>query len=308
MRLRNGKKAAGLLAGVVVAALALTACADDNEDDNGAANGADEPTQISIGVFEGWEEGVAASFLWANLLEEAGYEVNMDYGDAGVIYTGMAQGQFDISFDAWLPTTHEDYWDSYGDQMEDLGIWFDDAPLTIAVNEDSPAQSLTELADHADEYGNQLVGIEPGAGLTRITEDQVIPTYGLEEMDFVPSSTPAMLAELQGSVDRGENIVVTLWRPHWAYDAFPIRDLEDPENALGDPEQIHVFGRDGFSEDFPEVTQWANNFWLNDEELHSLENIMFFENDGQQNEASVEQWLAENPDWIERLKAGELKD
>ena len=36
-------------------------------------------------------------------------------------------------------------------------------------------------------------------------------------------------------VDRSsEDIVVTLWRPHWAYTAFPIKDLEDPQGKLGD--------------------------------------------------------------------------
>jgi glycine betaine/proline transport system substrate-binding protein len=307
--MRISRKSAGLLATAAVTALALTACATDENGEPGTpgdGDGALAGQTITIGVFEGWEEGIAASYLWGHILAEEGAEVNYQFADPAFVYEGVAGGDYDVSFDAWLPATHEDYWAEHGADMEDLGTWFDDAPLTIAVNEDAPIQSLADLADASDQFGNRIVGIEEGAGLTRITRDQVIPTYGLDGMEFLPSSTPAMLTELQAATDAGENIVVTLWRPHWAYDAFPIRDLEDPENALGDPEEIHAFARTGFSDDYPEVTEWISNFWLTDDELHSLENIMFFENEGEQNEESVQQWLDENPDYIDRLKAGEL--
>jgi glycine betaine/proline transport system substrate-binding protein len=303
MRKRN--RFLSLVAGAAALSLALTACGSDGGDNGGSDENDDK--KITIGVFSGWEEGIAASHLWKYVLEQEGYTVDMQFAEAGVIYQGTADGDYDIGFDAWLPATHEDYWAQHGDQMEDLGVWFDDAPLTIAVNEDAPITSLAELADAADQFGNQIIGIEQGAGLTRITQDAVIPTYGLEGMDFVTSSTPAMLAELEAATSAGENIVVTLWRPHWAYDAFPIRDLEDPEGALGAPEEIHAFGRAGFGTDFPEVTEWVGNFWLTPEELHSLENIMFNINEGNDNDGSVEQWISENPDWIDRLKAGELK-
>jgi glycine betaine/proline transport system substrate-binding protein len=299
------RRSAALLAGAAATVLAMTACpADENGE---PADGALAGENITIGVFEGWEEGIAASYLWAHILEEEGATVNLEFADPVFVYEGVAAGDYDVSFDAWLPATHEDYWAQHGDNMEDLGVWFDDAPLTIAVNEDAPIQSLEELGDAADQFNNRIVGIEEGAGLTRITRDEVIPTYGLDGMEFLPSSTPAMLAELEAAIAADEDIVVTLWRPHWAYDAFPIRDLEDPENALGDPEQIHSFARSGFTEEFPEVAEWTNNFWLTDEELSSLENIMFFEHDGEQPEQSVQQWLDENPDYIERLKAGELQ-
>ena len=278
--------------------LGLAACADG---DGGTAGDGDQQN-VTIAIHNGWDEGIAVSYLWANLLESEGYTVEMEYADPGVVYTGLAGGGYDVNFDMWLPITHEDYLEQFGDDMELLGSWYDDAKLTIAVNEDSPVTSLTELADAADEFDNRLVGIEPGAGLTRITKDEVIPTYGLEGMEFIESSTPAMLAELTGATDAGRNIVVTLWRPHWAYDAFPIRDLEDPELSLGEAERIEMAGRSGFNEDFPQLAAWLAVFELTDEQLFSLENIMFNENNGEDNEGSVEQWLDENPGFFDAIK------
>ncbi|MPY80397.1 MAG: glycine/betaine ABC transporter substrate-binding protein [Actinophytocola sp.] len=303
MKIGKRTRISQLIACFATASLALTACGGD-----GGAGGGDggemADKEITIGVFSGWEEGIAASYLWGHIFEEAGAEVSYQTAEAGPVFAGVSRGQFDISFDAWLPATHKDYWKQYGDKLEDIVTWFDNAPLTIAVNKDAPIKSLAELKANADKFKNQIVGIEPGAGLTQITKEDVMPQYGLSNMKLVTSSTPAMLAELKSAVDKGENIVVTLWRPHWAYSAFPIRDLEDPKDALGAPEEIHAFGKQGFSEEFPTATKWLKNFKMTDEQLSSLEEIMFNKNNGKKNEASVEEWLKDNPDFMSSIKEG----
>ncbi|MBO1750921.1 glycine betaine ABC transporter substrate-binding protein [Actinotalea sp. BY-33] len=305
--MRNARRTTTALASAGVLALALTACASDSdttEESSGDAGAAEQSEPITIGVHSGWEEGIAVSHLWKHILEGEGYEVEMETADAGIVFTGLSEGDFDVNFDTWLPQTHASYLEQYGDSLEDLGAWLDDAPLTIAVNEDSPITSLDELAEYADEFDNRIVGIESGAGLTAITQDEVIPTYGLEDMEFLVSSTPAMLTELQAATDAGENIVVTLWRPHWAYDAFPIRDLEDPENALGDADSIHTYAHQDFSGEYPEVAEWISGFRMDADQLHALENIMFNEMDGEDNDAAVEQWLEENPDYVDSIVSG----
>lgn len=304
MRTRTRRTA--LAASAVAVGLALTACASGSgsagsDEEERLANG-DLP-EVAIGVHSGWDEGIAVSALFQTILEEDGYTVESQEADAGVVYTGLTGGDFDVNFDMWLPTTHADYLKEYGDEMEQLGVWYDDARLTIAVNEDAPITSLDELAENADAFGGRIVGIESGAGLTRITQDEAIPTYGLEDMEFVVSSTPAMLAELKGATDAGENIAVTLWRPHWAYDAYPVRDLEDPEGAMGEAEEIHTVGRLGFSEDYPTLTKLIEAFTLTDEQLFSLENLMFNEDGGGDPAASAQAWLEENPDFVPDLKA-----
>jgi glycine betaine/proline transport system substrate-binding protein len=282
--------------------VALAACSSGDPADGDRLENGDLST-VSIGVHSGWDEGIAVSALFSSMLEDEGYTVESQEADPGVVYTGLTGGDFDVNFDMWLPSTHADYLEQYGEEMEQLGVWYDEAKLTIAVNEDAPITSLDELAEHADEFDNRIVGIESGAGLTRITQDEAIPAYGLEGMEFVVSSTPAMLAELKGATDAGENIAVTLWRPHWAYDEYPVRDLEDPEGAMGEAEEIHTVGRLGFSEDYPTLTKLIESFTLTDEQLFSLENLMFNEDGGGDPTGSAEAWLEENPDFVTDLKA-----
>ncbi len=301
----------GLVA--ATAALALAACGNggsagddttDGSDDTGAAeNGGEVNTDpIQIGVPAGWDEGRAVSHLWAAILEEKGFTVELEDAEIGPIFADLASDAgYDLLFDAWLPQTHQSYIDKFGDDIVDMGVWYEGAALTIAVNDDAPITSLAELADNADVFDNRLVGIDPGAGLTQVTEEEVIPTYGLEDMDFVISSTSSMLAELKSAMQDDRDIVVTLWRPHWAYDEYDIRDLEDPEGTLGTAEKIHTFSRATFADDYPQAAEWIGNFTFSDDQLASLENIMFNENDGNDDAGSVQQWLEENPDFIDSI-------
>jgi glycine betaine/proline transport system substrate-binding protein len=283
-----------------VALLGLTACATEPET-NGSGSTGDQKS-LTVGVFNGWPEGEAASYLWKAVLEEKGYDVTLEYADAGPVFAGLSTGDYDVAFDGWLPLTHQTYMDQYGDDLEDLGAWNSDAVLTVAVNEDAPIDSLEELADNAGKFGDRIVGIEPGAGLTAAVADNTIPTYGLEDMEFVTSSTPAMLSELKAALDAGENIAVTLWRPHWAYDEFPIKDLADPEGTLGAAEGIHSIARTGFGADFPELTGWIENWELDSEMLYSLENAMYNSGaDASEYESIVADWIAENQDYVDTL-------
>ncbi len=298
----NKRLLASLAIGAV-AALGLGACATDagsNGGDGDGANGGDK-TSLTIGVFNGWPEGEAASYLWKIILEDKGYDVTLEYADAGPVFAGLSTGDYDVALDGWLPLTHADYVKEYSDVV-DLGAWNEDAVLTLAVNEDAPITSIDELAANADAFGNKIVGIEPGAGLTQATQEQVIPTYGPEDMEFITSSTPAMLAELSAAIDAGENVVVTLWRPHWAYDEFPIRDLEDPEGTLGAEESIHTMARPGFEDDYPQLTEWLKAFTLDSELLYSLENVMYNVDDVPRDFTDVvTQWMSENQEYVDSL-------
>src|SRR5699024_2598866 len=273
-------------AALSVAALALTACGNGGgEDTNGGGNGdagaeGGGGGEVTIGVFNGWEEGIAVSELWAYVLEEEGYDVTLEYADPAPVYSGLSTNDYNVTLDTWLPVTHADYVEEYSEDVVDLGVWNDESSLHLVVNEDAPIDSLDELADNADEFNNEIIGIDPGAGLTQITESEVIPTYGLEDMEYTTSGTPAMLQELESATEAGENIVVTLWRPHWAYDAYPIKDLEDPEGALGDAESIHTYASQEWADDEAnaEVVGWLENFEMDSETLYSLENEMFNEN------------------------------
>jgi len=296
-RVRVPRKAAlaiGAVAALVIAGTGFSAAVQQ-----GGGKG-----EIKVAVFNGWPEGEAVSYLWKHVLEKKGYTVTFEYADAGPAFAGLSTGDYDVALDGWLPTTHATYLKKYADSLVDLGSWNDEAKLTIAVNKDAPIDSLDELAAHSSEFGDRLVGIEPGAGLTEATQNKVIPQYGLGRMKYLTSSTPAMLAELTSAMKAKQNIAVTLWRPHWAYDEFDLKDLKDPKNTLGTAESLHVIGSKGFPSKFPEVAGWLKDFRMDSDSLYSLENVMFNGGESGDYDPIVTTWMTRHKDYVESLTAG----
>lgn len=257
---------------------------------------------IQVGTI-GWTEDVAVNALWGHLMEQRGYTWETTNLEVGGLYSGVAEGELDLFMDAWLPNTHSDYWEQFGDQVNDLVTWYEEAPLTWAVPtyvaENEGITSIADLKGKADLFGGQIVGIEAGAGLTRISKDEVIPTYELGDgYTLVESSTPAMLSALGDAVDNEETILVTLWEPHSAYAKWDLTNLEDPENALGDPDAIHSISSQSFPEDCPNAAAALQNFSISGDALADLE--LKIEEAGEGNETEgVEAWISENQDTVD---------
>lgn len=157
-------------------------CTPGSESEDATEVGVDDDKNITMAVFNGWDETFATVYLLKNVLEEDGYTVDVPELEAGPAYQALARGDVDFITDAWLPLTHSSYIDQVGDQTSPQGCWYDTARNTIAVSEDSPAKSIEDLKEMGDEYDNTIVGIEAGAGLTKAVKENVIPDYGLNQL------------------------------------------------------------------------------------------------------------------------------
>lgn len=242
-----------------------------------------------------WDEAVAVTFLWTNILEAEGYEVELTQVDIAPLYAGVAEGDLDLYLDAWLPLTHGDYAAEYDENWEYLGIWNHNGIQTWAVPDyvDPSIVSLEDLKGKAEMFDGRVVGIEPGGGQMRLSRDEIIPEYGLEEYTLIEGSTSAMLAELDRAVRNEEPVIVLMWHPHWAYQVYPLRDLEDPKGLMSVPEEMHVVAHKGFSDEYPEVADWLGEFEMTDEQIADLVNVVMNEHGVGREAEAVEVWLTQ---------------
>ncbi|MDX2596367.1 MULTISPECIES: ABC transporter permease/substrate binding protein [Streptomyces] len=256
--------------------------------------------EIRIGYIP-WDEGIASTFLWKELLEERGFKVTTTQYTAGPLYTGLATGQLDFETDSWLPATHAEYWKKYGDRLDDLGKWYGPTSLELTVpSYVKDVNSLEDLRDHASEFGGRIVGIEPSAGMMGLLKSKVLKEYGLQgSYDVVDGSTPAMLAELKRAYAKKQPVVVTLWSPHWAYSDYGLKKLKDPRGAWGKGDGVHTLARKGFAADNPEVGTWLKNFSMTEKQLTGLEAAIQKAGKGKEQDA-VRTWLKEHPGQLDR--------
>lgn len=299
MRRRGARFVAVIVAGLLTAGM-LAACGSRDSGGSGSDGGGDKSLTIPIAV--GWDEDIAISYLWQHVLEENGYEVDLQELDVAPVFIGVAKGDFDMFFDVWLPVTHSDYWSKYKDKVEDIKVWYNgSATNEISVPEYMDVSSIPDLEKVGGDVDWTVTGIDPGAGLTRLS-GKALETYGLKDAGYElkTSSTPAMLAALKKATEAKDPIVVTLWHPHWAYKAFPIKDLKDPEGAMGKGEEIHVIGREGLSEDHPDVYKALKSFEMDDTMLADLENTVLQEYEDDP-EAGADAWAEKNKEYVDAL-------
>ncbi|WP_161958405.1 glycine betaine ABC transporter substrate-binding protein [Ornithinimicrobium cavernae] len=278
-------------------ALLLTACSGETQS---TSAGGDEDKNVNIGYIA-WDENIANSFLWKELLEQQGYTVTLTQLEVAALYSGVSQGQLDI-FMAATPRTHEDYWAEFEDQFEVVGQWYDTLIQGVAVPDYVDMDTLEDLAANPEAVGGQIVGIEPGTGLMRQLKDNAVSDYGLDGLKILDGSTPAMLAALDKAITEEEPIAVTLWQPHWAFNKYPVQLLEDTEGSFGENDTYKVIASKEFNGNTEVIDQLAR-FHMEPEELESLELTITEAGQGKEQEA-VREWIADNEDVVNEWTEG----
>lgn len=228
---------------------------------------------LTIGT-NNWAENIAVANLWQQLLTEQGYEVELESVAKSVLFSALAEGDLDVSLELWLPFTDRQFIEPYEDRIEVGEIWYDVKALSgLIVPEYVEIDSIGELAGRGETFAFNgqptIVGIDSGAAIAGQT-DEAIERYALDGFRQINSSEPAMMATLDEAYNNREPLVVTLWRPHWAFAEYDLKYLEDPERVYGEGDDVHWMAREGFTESHPEVAAMLDRWQMSDEQLSSL--------------------------------------
>lgn len=244
------------------------------------------------------DDQVVSTNVIAQVLEEQGYNVNMSSLDIPVVWEAVANQQADATTGAWIPITHQAQYEEFKDDLDDLGPHIDEeARLGLVVPEYMDIDSIEDLEEQTDQ---EIIGIEPGAGIVTAT-DETLETYpNLNDWEQVVSSTGAMNAQLERAINAEEEIIITGWNPYWIFQRYDLKYLDDPEGSMGEAESIHTMARQGLEDDMPEAYEILENF---DWDIDDMESIMLEIEDGKDPEEAASDWIENNRDtvdeWIE---------
>src|SRR5690625_2966979 len=258
-------------------AIVLGACGDTNESstntNNEEANASSEDKELTFGLIT-WPENIAVNNVWKVLLEEKGYDVELNQLDMGIIMESLNTGDLDIGIEVWLPVQDISYYEEYKDTIDfNETPWYENGKVVLVVpNYMDDINSIEDLNENKDLFDGMITGFEPGAGTMEITE-LVIEEYDLD-FELVPSSEPAMLAALREAMNKEEAIVVPLWQPHGIFSELDLKFIDDPKEVYGGVEEIYMAKRMGFAEDYPEVNEWFSKWKVDDETIGDLINYV----------------------------------
>src|SRR5829696_7937953 len=232
---------------LLVLALALTVAALVASCGGGGGGGGSEESAnktLTLGNI-GWTENTAVATLTKVALEkDLGYQdVKLQTLDVGLTFEGVASGDLHAFQDVWMPN-HKDYIAEVENDVEHLDPWYE-GQTTFGLAVPSYMTGVDSIADLNQSGAERIIGIEPGAVISEKIEKNVIPDYNLT-LEHEPSSTAAMLAEVERLYQDEEPFVFPPWCPNpmcgevtgtfGARDfpgQFNFRYLEDPKNSQG---------------------------------------------------------------------------
>src|SRR5215203_4056152 len=307
-RLMNvSKRLLALISALVVAILVVAGCGGGGGGASSTSGGT-----LTLGNI-GWQENVAVANLTKTILEEdLGYQqVELKTLDVGLLFEGVAGGELDAFQDVWIPN-HTQLLSEVENDVEHLKPWYEGS-TTFGLAVPSYMKGVNSIADLNQSGAERIIGIEPGAVITTKIDEHVIPEYNLN-LEHEPSSTAAMLAEVEGLYKDKEPFVFPPWCPNpmcgevSGWDAwggtkdlggdFDFRYLEDPKNSLGnldEPAKISAIVNEDLADDEPVAYAFINNLRLSDKELIALEDAQA--RDGEVK--GVQTWLKDNRDVVQ---------
>ena len=254
--------------------------------------------EITLGLVDGWAEGVAMTNVAKQVLIQQGYTVTIKKAAVDMIFASLANNDVDVFMDTWLPITHKEKVAKFATKLESLGTNFQGARIGLVVPAYVNINSIEELNANKDKFDGKIIGIEKGAGITAKT-DLTIETYGLD-LEQMNSSSIAMLSELQKAITENRWIVVAGWAPHWKFGRFDLKFLDDPKKTYGETEHIETYSRKGFKNDDPFAVNFFANFELTNDQMSALLAQMETSKD---KEEVAKTWLESNKEMVSKWLA-----
>lgn len=253
-----------------------------------------EDKTIRMGTMS-WEDLTPITGITKKVLEDAGYTVELtSFSEWGIAYAALAKGDTQIMVSQSDYAAH-DYWNRNKNRLEKISSVSHGLTEGIAVPKYVTIDSVEQLNEAADKFGNKIIGIEPGGGLMREITD-AISAYGLK-LQLVEGSTAAMTAALKSAIDRQEWIAVALWEPSWMAQKFDVKFLQDPKGIFPPPQSYYWIGQRGFSENYPRARELLASIYVPLADNNAINSAI---NDGKSFDEAISDWFEEHSELVKR--------
>ncbi len=263
-----------------------------------AAAMAEDSKPVKIG-WAAWSDAEFVTKLAARLItDKFGQKVELVQTDVAPLYQGVSRGNLDAMMMAWLPQTHADYYAKVKNRVETLGTVYDGAKLGWVVPAYIPEDQIGSIEDLKkpeiqEKLSGTVQGIDPGAGLTRLSE-KALKDYGLDKYKLQVSSEAGMLTTVDRDIRSEKWFVATSWSPHWMFGKYKLRYIADPKKSLGEAEHVDVLARKGFAAENPKVAGFLSRMKL---PISDLETAMFNAQTTSYDQA-VDKYIKDHPDQV----------
>jgi len=169
------------------------------------------------------------------------------------MYHSVAEGILDGMVSSWAPKTHKKYLQEFKGKIDNLGASLKGAKIGLVIPDYVGVKSIKDLALNSSLFRDKKIyAIDETSGVT-IAANQALKEYKLEGWTVEAVGLNSVTANLRNAVEQKRPIVVTGWKPHWMFEEFSIRFLNDPKKIFGSAEEIHTIASPYLKRNNPQV-------------------------------------------------------
>lgn len=294
----NFKAAAG---GLILGMIALAAPA--------MAGDADSCKKVRFSDV-GWTDITATTATASAILEQMGYQPEIQQLSVPVTYASIAENNIDVFLGNWMPSMENDI-KAYREAgtVETLGANLNGAKYTLAVPEYTWEKGLKDFKDIAkfkEALGGKIYGIEPGNDGNRLVQSVIDnKDFGLKGFELVESSEAGMLSQVAKATQGNKDIVFLGWAPHPMNSNFKLKYLTGGDDFFGPNfggADVFTNVRKGYTTECPNVGKFVSQLKFSLEMENEIMGSIL--DKSMDPKAAAVAWMKANPDAVKAWLAG----
>ncbi|RVX38969.1 glycine betaine/proline transport system substrate-binding protein [Nonomuraea polychroma] len=308
------RKSFGPIALALIAAL-LAGCSGADTGgfaDSGNGSGGKHVARF---VQQPWSDLVVETKIATQVLDRLGYQTSAQEVSVPLAGQALSTGQADAYLGNWWPSQEPVFGKLLGDKkVEVAGTLLTGTEYAPAVpgyvTDKLRVRSLADLDKHADAFGREILGIEPGTPGNKLISDAIAKNaYGLGDWKVVQSSTEAMLTEVTRRAAKQQPVVFLGWSPHWMVPEFKLNFLDDPKRVWPGAGEIRVLTRQSLATDDPNLYRFLSQIRVEADTASQW--ISSVDKEKKPAETVAQDWIRAHPDvlrtWLNGVTSADGK-
>lgn len=264
-------------------------------------NKAREPKSRNVDVIIGtrsYASSVAGSYVLKYILDKKGYVSEVEVYDEKELWERLEMNKVNIVSSMWFYDV--DYADYKGMQKEvvDLGPNSDSYIKGFIVPSYVDVAFIEKLNFYKYEFDDIIYCLDESDYLFNLSKEAT-NVYGLD-FDIQRRSAKELEVLLKDAIAQDKWIVIAGYTPHYLFDEYSLRFLEDDKRVFGQKQEIHTVANADFIVRNKELKNYISSFYLYEHEMNSLLNLM----EGKEDNAIgdlIEEWMNNHQEVIKRL-------
>jgi len=213
------------------------------------------------------------------------------------LFKSLANGEVDVVISAWLPYTHQHFFEQYPYEISKHSMICDSLGIYIAVPDYAELETIGDLAKVGDLLHYTIMIPESSNAIFHLG-NTVISDYGLAQFKLIEMPWDGIISFAEESIKSNSLFAFVGMRPHWVFDRHELKALDDPRHSFGQFEEAYICVNVEFLGKMPVIGSFLKNinFDLRDIEVLMELNQML----GTEPADNAVRWINKNTQKVNR--------